>query len=110
LSRLSRVLRTSNTGIDIVIWRFAKKTETMLLIILLLGFAFSVIPWSVFLILAPGPDNTKVYYISSIRRNKRCNKGQGRRKLNCRGRLRAVSTSFITIKKILIVLGIIVVI
>jgi hypothetical protein len=80
----------------------------MLLIILLLGFAFSVIPWSAFLILAPGPDNTKVYYISSVGRSKRYSRGQGHKKLNYKGRFRAVSTSFITIRKILIVLGIVV--
>jgi hypothetical protein len=62
----------------------------------------------VFLILAPGPDDTKVYYISSVGCNKRCGRGQGRRRLNYRGRLRAVSTSFTTIRKILIVLGIVV--
>jgi hypothetical protein len=80
----------------------------MLPIVLPLGFAFSVIPWLAFLTLAPGPDNTKVYCISSVGYNKRYSRGQGYRKLNCRGRLRAVSTSFITIRKILIVLGIIV--
>jgi hypothetical protein len=80
----------------------------MLLIVLLLGFVFSVIPWSVFLILAPGLDNTKVYYISSVRYNKRYSRGQGRRRLNYRSRLRAVSTSFIIIKKILIILGMVV--
>jgi hypothetical protein len=80
----------------------------MLLIILLLGFAFSVIPWSAFLILAPGPDNTKVYCISSVGCSKRYSRGQEYRRLNYRGRLRAVSTSFITIRKILIVLGIVV--
>jgi hypothetical protein len=82
----------------------------MLLIVLPLGFAFNVIPWSAFLILAPGPDNTKVYYISPVRRGKRCSKGQGYGRLNCRGRLRAVNTSFIIIRKILIVLSIVVVI
>jgi hypothetical protein len=91
-----------------VVWRLAKKTETMLPIILPLGFAFSIIPWSAFPTLAPGPDNTKVYCISSIGRNKRCGRGQGHRRLNYRGRLRAVSTSFTTIRKILIVLGIII--
>jgi hypothetical protein len=80
----------------------------MLLTILLFGFAFSVIPWSAFPTLAPGLDNTKVYCISSVRRNKRYNKGQGRGRLNYRGRLRAINTSFITIRKILIVLGIVV--
>jgi hypothetical protein len=80
----------------------------MLLIVLPLGFAFSVIPWLVFLTLAPGPDDTKVYCISSVGRNKRCGRGQGRRRLNCRGRLRAVSASFTTVRKILIVLGIVV--
>jgi hypothetical protein len=69
---------------------------------------FSIIPWSVFLILAPGPDNTKVYYISSVRRSKQYSKGQGHRRLNCRDRFCAVSTSFITVRKILIVLGIVV--
>jgi hypothetical protein len=62
----------------------------------------------VFLILAPGPDNTKVYCISSVRYNKRCGRGQEHRRLNCRGRLRAVSISFTTVRKILIVLGIVV--
>jgi hypothetical protein len=80
----------------------------MLLIVLPLGFAFSVIPWSAFLTLAPGPDNTKVYYISSIGCSKRYSRRQGRGRLNCRGRLRAVSTSFITVRKILIVLSIVV--
>jgi hypothetical protein len=80
----------------------------MLPIVLPLSFAFSVIPWSVFLILAPDPNNTKVYYISPVGYNKRYSKGQGYRKLNCRSRFRAVSTSFTTIKKILIVLGVVV--
>jgi hypothetical protein len=80
----------------------------MLLIVLPLGFAFSVIPWSAFLTLAPGPDNTKVYCISSVRCSKRCGKGQEHKKLNFRGRFRAVSTSFTTVRKILIVLGIVV--
>jgi hypothetical protein len=80
----------------------------MLLIVLLLGFAFSIIPWSAFLTLVPGLDNIKVYCISSVRRNKWYNRGQGYKKLNCRGRLCAVSTSFIIVRKILIVLGIIV--
>jgi hypothetical protein len=62
----------------------------------------------VFLILAPGPDNTKVYYISSIGCNKRYSRRQGRRRLNCRGRLRVVSISFIIIRKILIVLGVVI--
>jgi hypothetical protein len=62
----------------------------------------------VFLTLAPGLDNTKVYYISSIRRSKRYSREQGCRRLNYRGRLRAVSISFITIRKILIVLGVVV--
>ena len=82
----------------------------MLLIVLPLGFAFSIIPWSVFPTLAPGPDNTKVYYISSVGYNKQYGRGQGRGRLNCRGRLRAVSTSFTTVKKILIMLGIVVII
>jgi hypothetical protein len=82
----------------------------MLPIVLPLGFAFSVIPWSAFLILAPGPDNTKVYCISSVGRSKRCGRGQGRRRLNYRGRLRAISTSFTTVRKILIVLGMVVII
>jgi hypothetical protein len=64
----------------------------------------------VFLILAPGLDNTKVYYISSVRYGKRYDREQGRRRLNCRGRFCAISTSFITVKKILIILGIVVVI
>jgi hypothetical protein len=80
----------------------------MLLIVLPLSFAFNIIPWSVFLTLAPGPDNTKVYYISSVGCNKRCGRGQGYRRLNCKGRLRAVSTSFTIIRKILIVLGVVV--
>jgi hypothetical protein len=62
----------------------------------------------VFLTLAPGPDNTKVYCISSVGRNKQCGRGQGHRRLNCRGRLRVVSTSFTTVRKILIVLGVVV--
>jgi hypothetical protein len=62
----------------------------------------------VFLILAPGPDNTKVYCISSIGRSKQYGRGQGYRRLNYRGRLRAVNTSFITVRKILIVLGVVV--
>jgi hypothetical protein len=82
----------------------------MLLIILLFSFAFSIILWSAFLILAPGPDNTKVYCISSVGRNKWYSRKQGYKRLNCRGRLRAVSTSFITIRKILIMLGIVVII
>jgi hypothetical protein len=93
-----------------MVWRLAKKTETTLLIILPLGLAFNIILWSAFLTLAPGPDNTKVYYISSVGYNKQYNKGQGHRKLNCRGRLRAVSTSFITVRKILIIVGIVVII
>jgi hypothetical protein len=80
----------------------------MLLIILPLGFAFSVIPWSAFLTLAPGLDNTKVYCISSVGYNKRYGRGQEYRRLNCRGWLRAVSTSFITVRKILIMLGVVV--
>jgi hypothetical protein len=91
-----------------VVWRLAKETKTMLLIVLPLGFTFSVIPWLVFPTLAPGLDNTKVYCISSIRCSKRCGRGQGRGRLNCRGRLHAVSTSFITVRKILIMLGIVV--
>jgi hypothetical protein len=82
----------------------------MLPIILPFGFAFSVIPWLAFLTLAPGLDNTKVYCISSVGYNKRYSKGQGYRKLNYKGRLRAVSTSFIIVRKILIVLGIVVII
>jgi hypothetical protein len=82
----------------------------MLLTVLPLSFVFSVIPWSAFLTLAPGPDNTKVYCISSVGRNKQCGREQEHRRLNCRGRLRAVSASFITIRKILIVLGVVVVI
>jgi hypothetical protein len=46
----------------------------------------------VFFTLAPGPDNTKVYCISSIGCNKQYNKRQGRERLNCKGRFRAVST------------------
>jgi hypothetical protein len=91
-----------------VVWRLAKETETTLLIILPLGFAFSVILWSAFPTLAPGLNNTKVYCISPVGCSKRCSKGQGRRRLNCRGRLRAISISFITIRKILIVLGVVV--
>jgi hypothetical protein len=82
----------------------------MLLIVLFLGFVFSIIPWSAFLTLAPGPDDTKVYCISSVGRSKRCGRGQGYGRLNYKGRLRAVSTSFIIIKKILIVVGIVVII
>jgi hypothetical protein len=91
-----------------IVWRLAKETETMLLIVLPLGFAFSIIPWSVFPTLAPGPDNTKVYCISSVGCSKRCGRGQGYGRLNCRGRLCAISASFTTVRKILIVLGIIV--
>jgi hypothetical protein len=80
----------------------------MLPIVLPLGFTFSVIPWSAFPTLAPGPDNTKVYCISSVGCSKRYGRGQGHRRLNCRGRLRAVSTSFITIRKILIILDVVV--
>jgi hypothetical protein len=80
----------------------------MLPIILPLGFAFSIIPWSVFPTLAPGPDNTKVYYISSVGCSKRYSRGQGHRRLNCRGRLCAVSASFIIVRKILIVLGMVI--
>jgi hypothetical protein len=64
----------------------------------------------VFPTLAPGLDDTKVYCISSVGYNKRCGRGQGRGRLNCRGRLCAVSTSFIIVRKILIVLGIVVII
>jgi hypothetical protein len=64
----------------------------------------------VFFTLAPGPNNTKVYYISSIGRSEWYGRGQGRRRLNYRGRLRAVSTSFTTVRKILIVLGVVVII
>jgi hypothetical protein len=92
-----------------VVWRLAKETETTLLIILPLGFAFSIIPWSAFLILVPGLDDTKVYCISSVGRSKRCGRGQGRGRLNYRGRLCAVSTSFTTVRKILIVLGVVIV-
>jgi hypothetical protein len=56
----------SNISIDTIVWKLAKKTKTIFLIILPFGFAFSVIPWSAFLILAPGPDDIKVYYISSV--------------------------------------------
>jgi hypothetical protein len=80
----------------------------MLPIILPLGFVFSVIPWSAFLTLAPGPDDTKIYCISSVGCNKRYGRGQERGRLNYRGRLRAVSTSFTTVRKILIVLGVVV--
>jgi hypothetical protein len=80
----------------------------MLLIILPLGFAFSVILWLVFLILAPGPDNTKVYYISSVGYNKQYGRGQEHKRLNYRGRFRAVNTSFITVRKILIIVGIVI--
>jgi hypothetical protein len=62
----------------------------------------------VFLTLAPGLDNTKVYYISSVGYNKRYGRGQGYRKLNCKGRLCVVSTSFIIVRKNLIMLGIVV--
>jgi hypothetical protein len=57
----------------------------MLPIILPLGFAFSVIPWSAFPTLAPGPDDTKVYYISSVGCSKRCGRKQERRRLNYKG-------------------------
>jgi hypothetical protein len=80
----------------------------MLLIVLPLGFTFNIIPWSAFLTLAPGPDDTKVYYISPIGCNKRYGKGQEHGRLNCKGRLCAISTSFIIIRKILIILGVIV--
>jgi hypothetical protein len=86
----------------------AKETETTLLIVLLLSFAFGVIPWSAFLTLAPGLDNTKVYCIFSVGYSKRYSRGQGHKRLNYKGRLRAVSTSFTTVRKILIVLGIVV--
>jgi hypothetical protein len=62
----------------------------------------------VFPTLAPRPNNTKVYCISSVRRSKRCNKGQQYRKLNCRGQLRTASTRFTIIRKMLIVVGIVV--
>jgi hypothetical protein len=91
-----------------VVWRLAKKIETMLPIVLPLGFAFSVIPWLVFLILAPGLDDTKIYCISSVGCNKQYSREQEHRRLNCRGRLRAISTSFIIVRKILIVLGMVV--
>jgi hypothetical protein len=77
-------------------------------IILPLGFMFSIIPWLVFLILAPGPDNTKIYCISSVRRDKRYGKEQEHRRLNYKSRLRVINTSFIIVRKILIVLGIVV--
>jgi hypothetical protein len=80
----------------------------MLLIVLFLGFTFSIIPWLVFLILAPGPDNTKIYCISSVGCNKRCSRGQEYRRLNYKGWLCIISTSFIIIRKILIVVGIVV--
>jgi hypothetical protein len=105
-----RVLRTSNTSVDIIVWRLAKKTETTLPIILPFSFAFSVIPWSAFPILAPGLDNIKVYYISSVGHSEQCGRGQEHKRLNCRGRLYVVSTSFITVRKILIILGIVVII
>jgi hypothetical protein len=62
----------------------------------------------VFLTLAPGLNNTKIYYISFVRRSKRYSREQEYRRLNCRGRFRAVSTSFTTVRKILIVLGIVI--
>jgi hypothetical protein len=62
----------------------------------------------VFFTLAPGLDDTKVYCISSVGYNKRYGRGQEHGRLNYKGRLRAVSTSFITIRKILIVLGMVV--
>jgi hypothetical protein len=80
----------------------------MLPTVLPLGFAFSVIPWSVFPTLAPGPDNTKVHCISSVGYGKQYGRGQERRRLNYRGRLRAVSTSFIIVRKILIMLGVVI--
>jgi hypothetical protein len=64
----------------------------------------------VFFILAPGPDNTKVYYISSVRYNKQYSKGQGYKRLNYRDQFCAISISFIIVRKILIVLGIVVII
>jgi hypothetical protein len=91
-----------------VVWRLAKETETTLLIVLPLGFAFSVIPWSAFPILAPGPDNTKVYYISPVGCSKRYGRGQGYKRLNCRGRLCAINTSFTIVRKILIILGMVI--
>jgi hypothetical protein len=80
----------------------------MLPIVLPLGFAFSVILWSAFLTLVPGLDDTKVYCISSIGYNKQYSKGQGCGRLNYRGRLRVISASFIIVRKILIVVGIVV--
>jgi hypothetical protein len=62
----------------------------------------------VFLTLAPGPDNIKVYCISSVGRSKRYSREQGHGRLNCKSWFRAVSTSFITVRKILIVLGVVV--
>jgi hypothetical protein len=82
----------------------------MLLTVLPLGFAFSVILWSAFPILAPGPNNTKIYYISSIGRGKQYGREQEHGRLNYRGRLHAISTSFTTVKKILIILDIVVII
>jgi hypothetical protein len=69
---------------------------------------FNIILWSAFLILAPGLDNTKVYYIFSIGRSKWYSRGQGYRRLNYRGRFRVVSTSFIIVRKILIIVGVVV--
>jgi hypothetical protein len=71
---------------------------------------FSVILWSAFLILAPSLDNTKVYYISSVGYSMQYGRSQGYKRLNYRGRLRAVNTSFIIVRKILIVVGIVIVI
>jgi hypothetical protein len=88
-----------------MVCRLAKETMTMFLTVLPLGFVFSVIPWSAFLTLAPGPDNTKAYYISSVRHGERCGRGQGRGRLNCRGWLRATSARFIIVRKMLIVVG-----
>jgi hypothetical protein len=80
----------------------------MLPIILPLGFALSVIPWSALPTLAPGRNNTKVYYISPVGRDKQCGRGQGHGRLNRRGRLRAANTRFTIVRKILIVVGIVV--
>jgi hypothetical protein len=62
----------------------------------------------VFLTLAPGPDNTKVYYISSVGRRKQYNKKQKHRRLNYKGQLRAANTRFTTVRKILIMVGIVI--